>query len=68
MAPEPHVADPRSNPLAVLECWLALKCYFLTIGKEDCPDIVLRVVCCRAPDAAADSSDEATLSERILLF
>lgn len=52
----------------ILECWPALKCYFLSLGKEDCPDIIWRVVCNSAADAAADSSDEVTLSECVLLF
>ena len=42
----------------ILECWPALKCYFLSLGKKDCPDIIWRVMCKSAADAAADSSDE----------
>lgn len=54
----------------ILECWPALKCYFLSLGKEDCPDIIWRVMCKRSADAAAESSDEdeVTVSECVLLF
>lgn len=51
--------------------WRAgLKCYFLSLGKEDCPDTTWRVMCKRAADAAAESSDEdeVTVSECVLLF
>lgn len=47
-----------------------LKCNFLSLGKEDCHDIIWRVTCKRAADAAAWSSDEdvVTVSECVLLF
>lgn len=35
------------------ECWPTLKCYFLSLGKEDCPDIIWKVMCQSDADAAA---------------
>ena len=51
----------------VLECWPALKCYFLSLGKKDCPAIVWRALCSGGADAA-DSSDDVTMSECLLLL
>lgn len=46
------------------------KCYFLSLGKEDCPDIIWKVMCKSDADAVANSSgeDEVTVSECVLLF
>ena len=48
----------------ILECWPALKSYFVSQGKEDCPNIIWAFVC-----GAADPEDvDSTLGECVLVF
>uniref|UniRef100_A0A8C6TRT7 Uncharacterized protein n=1 Tax=Neogobius melanostomus TaxID=47308 RepID=A0A8C6TRT7_9GOBI len=48
----------------ILECWPALKSYFVSQGKEDCPSIIWTFVC-----GATDGEDvHCTLAECVLAF
>uniref|UniRef100_A0A8C1YIY5 HAT C-terminal dimerisation domain-containing protein n=1 Tax=Cyprinus carpio TaxID=7962 RepID=A0A8C1YIY5_CYPCA len=48
----------------ILECWPALKFYFVSLGKEDCPSIIWTFVC-----GASDAENvECTVAECILAF
>lgn len=52
----------------ILECWPALKSYFLSLGENDCPHIVWKFMCRDGEDATESNEDNATLSECFLLF
>uniref|UniRef100_A0A8C1TIM3 Uncharacterized protein n=1 Tax=Cyprinus carpio TaxID=7962 RepID=A0A8C1TIM3_CYPCA len=53
----------------ILECWPALKSYFLSLGKKDCPDIIWKVVCRSGADAAkSNDEDDVTVSGSFLLL
>uniref|UniRef100_A0A8C1LCU6 Uncharacterized protein n=1 Tax=Cyprinus carpio TaxID=7962 RepID=A0A8C1LCU6_CYPCA len=48
----------------ILECWPALKSYFVSLGKEDCPSIIWTFVC-----GASDAENvDCTVAECILAF
>ncbi|KAI4899205.1 hypothetical protein NFI96_030736 [Prochilodus magdalenae] len=47
----------------ILECWPALKSYFVSLGKDDCPSIVWTFV-----GGAADTDVDHTVAECILAF
>lgn len=48
----------------IIECWPALKSYFVSQGKEDCPHIIWAFVC-----GAEDPGDlDSTLAECVLAF